>query len=140
MKKIVILIAFGFLLISACKEEETCSDTIIPQYTIELSVKIYVFDKNDEMVIGYPSRYIVQKTFCDGDVGFPIEESGNTTSYGYFWGKYWNLPYTNEKDYVTCYLYAGTLEGELGYSIKIDYNDIKGTTIKQVEHNFYLPN
>lgn len=137
MKKLLILLLLPLLLISSCKEEG-CDSSIISQHEVKIRVRVYAIDQNNSPIDQYPVRSVIQKTFCDGDVGFPIEEGGITDEDGLYWGsQYWTLPYTNRKDFVTIYLYAGPND-EKGYKVELSYNNIKNSTHREVEHIFYV--
>lgn len=129
MKQLVILIACLFLLFTSC-EEDSCDDKIVPQIELSIQVHITVIDGSGNYISQYPVRSIIQKTFCDENLGFPIEETGVTSESGIFSGEMWTLPYVNSDDYVTVYFYAGVGDNELGASKKINYTSAKYLTGK----------
>jgi len=137
MRNFLLVLAIFFLFISC--NEEGCDDTVIGEINITFQAWISVSDRDGNDIDNYPVRYIIQKTFCDGDVGFPIEDSGNTNSNGLFVnGRIWTLPYINELDYVTVYFYAGTGANELGSAKKYYYDDIKNKSGVLCQHYFTI--
>lgn len=115
---IAMLIVF---LLYAC--DEKCSDTVVPEHITEFKINVEIVDNAGNFISDYPVKITIQKIFCDGDVGLPITEEGVTSEDGIFWtSQYWPIPYTNSKDVVKVYYYAGTGENELGYSQQYGYS------------------
>ena len=124
MRNILWLLALALFAFSC--DEEDCNDTVAEPLNFNVYGEITVVNQAGLPVEGYPVRITFQKHWCDGDVGFAAEFSGQTDINGK-WDHDIDYEFLNEKDYLTVHYQAGAGDQAIGQLDEFGYKIIRNS-------------